>query len=71
MKFFLALIIILLAIYFFMPEPEPVPVEESFIGDQVKTLRKAEGVESDYLEATKAQQKRMEEQLAEDEGGRP
>ena len=44
MRFLVILIVVLLAFYFFMPEPEPVPVEESFIGDQIKPLRKAEGV---------------------------
>jgi hypothetical protein len=71
MRFLVALIIALLALYFFMPEPDPVPVEESIIGEQVKTLRKAEGVEADYLKATEARQERLEEQLAEDGGNRP
>lgn len=71
MRFLLVLIIALLALYFFMPEPEPVPVEESFIGDQVKTLRAAEGIEDSYLESVEDQQKRLEQQLTEDGGGRP
>jgi hypothetical protein len=71
MRFLVALIIVLLALYFLMPEPEPVPVEESIIGDQVKVLRKAEGIEKDYLKATESHQQRLEEQLNEDNGNRP
>ena len=68
MRFLVILIIVLLAFYFLMPEPEPVPVEESFIGDQIKPLRKAEGVEQDYLKASEAKRKQLEEQLSEDGG---
>jgi len=69
MRFLLMIIIVLLAIFYFLPEPEPVPVEESFIGDQVKTLRKAEGFEDQYLKATEDQKKRLEEQLEQGGGG--
>ena len=68
MRFLVILIIALLAFYFLWPEPEPVPVEETFIGDQVKALHKAEKVEDDYLKAVQEQQKKMEQQL-DDQGG--
>ena len=68
MRFLLALIIVLLALYFFLPEPDPVPVEESIIGDQIKVLRKAEKIEANYLESVEQQQKQLEEQLKEDGG---
>ena len=68
MRFLLILIVVLLAFYFFMPESEPVPVEESFIGNQIKPLRKAEGVQEDYLKASEAKRKQLEDQLSEDGG---
>ena len=49
-----------------MPPPK---AEDSFIGEPVKVLRKMEGYEKTHLDATKARQKRMEEQLEEDSGG--
>jgi hypothetical protein len=72
MRALIVLIIILLAVFYFLPEEEPPTAEESFIGDQVKTLRKAEGFESEYLKADQARQQRMEQQLEEatgDDGG--
>lgn len=63
MRFMIALIIILLAIFYFMKEPEPRPVEETFIGEQIKPLRKAENFEDEYLKAVEEQQKKMEEEL--------
>ncbi len=52
MRWLVALIIILLAIWYFSPEPHPTPVEESFIAEPVTALRKAEGYEDEYLKAT-------------------
>ncbi|NIP18497.1 MAG: hypothetical protein GWM87_10305 [Xanthomonadales bacterium] len=69
MRFLLVLIVILLVVFFYLREPEPKPIEETFIGPQIESLRKAEGVEADYLDATREQQKRMEEQLEEATGG--
>lgn len=68
MRVLIILIIILLAVFYFLPEKEPPTAEESFIGDQVRTLRKAEGFESEYLEADQARQQRMERQLEEAAG---
>lgn len=69
MRFLLVLIVILLAVWYFLPEPEPVPAEESFIGDQVRLLNDAGGVEQRHLEDVRARQQRMEEQLEGDSGG--
>lgn len=68
MRWLLALLIILLAIWYFLPEPEPVPVEETFIGDQVKTLKKAESFEQQHLDAVREQQERMDKQLEDADG---
>ena len=67
--FLLALIIVLLAVWYFLPEPGPVPAEESFIGDQVKMLNDAKSYEQRHLEDVRAQQERMERQIEEDAGG--
>ncbi len=50
-------------------KPAPVAAEDSFIGDQVKTLRKAEAFEESYLEQTEERKKKLEEQLEKDSGG--
>ena len=47
----------------------PPPIEEGIIGGPVRALRKAEGFETEYLEATKERNKRMDEQLEKDSGG--
>jgi len=69
MRWFIALIVILLAFFYFLPEPEPKPVEETFIGEQVKVLRKAENYEEEYLQAIKERQQQMEEELEKQTGG--
>ena len=69
MRFLLALIVVLLAIFYFMKEPAPRPVEEPFIGEQLEPLRKAENFEDEYLESVKEQQKKMEEELEKAGGG--
>jgi hypothetical protein len=69
MRVLIVLIIILLAVFYFQPEQEPPTAEESFIGDQVKTLRKAEGFEDEYLEATDERKQRIEEELEKAGGG--
>ena len=69
MRWLVALIIILLAIWYFTPEPHPTPVEESFIAEPVKALRNAEGYEDEYLKAIEERKKRMEEELEKQSGG--
>ncbi len=63
MRWMVLLIIVLLAIFFFLPEPAPKPIEETFIGEQLKPLRKAEGFEDEYLKAIDERKKKMEEEL--------
>jgi len=65
-------LIVVFAILWFIGgiEEEPPPkAEDSFIGGPVKALRKAEGFEKSYLEATQKRNKQMEEQLEKDSGG--
>ncbi len=63
MRWMVLLIIVLLAIFYFLPEPAPKPIEETFIGEQLKPLRKAEGFEDEYLKAIDERKKKMEEEL--------
>ena len=51
MRFLIVLIIIALLVFKFWPE-QPIPTaEESFIGPQIESLKKAEQVEDQYTEA--------------------
>lgn len=63
MRFLIAIIVIMLAVYFFLPEPAPKPVEKTFVGKQIEPLRKAASIESDYLKADAEHQKKLEEEL--------
>jgi hypothetical protein len=49
-------------------ETPPPTAEESFIGPQVKTLRKAEDFEKSYLEMDQQHQKKLEEQIEKESG---
>ena len=69
MRWLLALIVILLAIWYFLPEPEPPTADESFIGNQIKPLRKAENFQDEYLKATEERKQQMEEELGKLESG--
>lgn len=70
MRWLLFLIVVFAVLWYIrgIEETPPPTAEESFIGDQVKVLRKAEGFEKTYLDATREQQKKMEEQLEKDSG---
>lgn len=63
MRLLIAIIIIMLAFYFLMPEPAPKPVEETFVGKQIQPLRKAESFQTEYLKADAEHQKKLEEEL--------
>jgi len=65
MRWFIFLILVLAALWYLrgIEEKAPPKIEDSFIGGPVKALRKAEGFEKEYLDATKAQQQKMEEQI--------
>ena len=62
MRFLIVLIIIALLLYKFWPEPTVPPVEETFIGPQLQTLKKAEQVEQQYQEALDRTNERIERQ---------
>ena len=67
MRFMLVLIVILLLCYALWPEQEPPPVEETFIGDQIKPLQKAQKFqEQDYLDALDKHRDDMDQQEADD-----
>jgi hypothetical protein len=62
MRYLVVLIIIILLAVTYWPE-QPVPTaDESFIGPQIQSLRKAEQVEEDYLEAVRKKKEKMEKQ---------
>ena len=71
MRWLLFLIIVFAVLWYIrgLEEVEPPPIEEGIIGGPVKALRKAEGFEKSHPDATRARQKRMEEQIEEDSGG--
>ena len=61
-RFLLILLIVLLLAWKFWPE-QPVPTaEESFIGPQLESLKKAEQVEDRYLDALERKNRELEEQ---------
>lgn len=60
MRFIIVLIIIALLVFKFWPE-QPVPTaEESFIGPQIQSLKKAEQVEQQYMDALEETNERIE-----------
>ena len=69
MRWLIALIVILLAVFHFMKDPPSRPVEETFIGDQVRLLKDAENIEDQYLDAVQKAQQQMEKDLEDDTGG--
>lgn len=69
MRWLILLVLLALAIAYFLPEPERVPVEETFIGDEIRAVQKAESFEQEYLDATRARQEQMEKDLEEAAGG--
>ena len=71
MRWLLFLIIVFVVLWYIrgVEETPPPKAEDSFIGGPVKALRKAEGFEKSYLDATEERKKQMEEQLEKDSGG--
>jgi hypothetical protein len=62
MRFLIVLIIIALAVFKLWPD-QPVPTaEESFIGPQIQSLKKAEQVEEQYMEALERANEQIEKQ---------
>ncbi len=66
--FFLIVVFALLWYIRGVEETPPPTAEESVIGGPVKTLRKVQGFEKTYLEATEKQNRKMEEQVEKDSG---
>ena len=60
MRTLIILIIILLLVFKFWPERPTPPVEETFIGPQIQSLRKAEQVEQQYLDALEKKNKHID-----------
>ena len=60
MRFLIVLIIIALLMAKFWPEQSVPPVEETFIGPQIQSLKKAEQFEQQYLEALEKKNERIE-----------
>jgi len=69
MRWLIALIIVLLAVYHFWPEPEPVAVEDSFIAAPVQVLRQAEGLDAEMKKANEARRRQLEEEIEKQSGG--
>ena len=70
MRWLLILLVVFALWYISGIEETPPPTaEESFIGNQVQALRKAEDFQKTYHEAVEESKKRMEEQLDRDTGG--
>ncbi len=71
MRWLLFLLVVIAALWYIrgIEETPPPKAEDSFIGGPVKALRKAEGFEKSYLDATDERKKRMEEQVEKDSGG--
>jgi hypothetical protein len=62
MRFLIVLIIIALVVFKLWPD-QPVPTaEESFIGPQIQSLKKAEQVEEQYMEALERANEQIEQQ---------
>lgn len=62
MRFLFLLIIILLVAFALWPRQSPPPVEETFIGPQLESMKKAEAVEQQYLDALERTNQQIEEQ---------
>jgi hypothetical protein len=67
MRFLIILIIIALAVFKFWPEQPKPTAEESFIGPQIQSMKKAEQLEQQYLDALERSDQQIEE--ASDGGG--
>ena len=67
MRYLVIIIIVLLLAYAWWPQQEPPPIEETFIGDQIVPLRKAQQFEQkDYLEGLEQHRKQLDAQEAAD-----
>ena len=71
MRWLFFLIVVFAVLWYIrgIKEVEPPSAEDSFIGEPVRALRKAEGYEETYLDTTEERKRKMEEQLEKDSGG--
>lgn len=60
MRFILVLIVIALVVFKLWPDQPTPTAEESFIGPQLQSLKKAEQLEQQYLEALERTDERIE-----------
>ena len=60
MRFFLILIILIFLVFKFWPDQPTPTAEESFIGPQLQSMKKAEQIEQQYLEALEKKNERIE-----------
>lgn len=70
MRWFIFLLLVLAALWYIrgIEEKAPPDIEDGIIGGPVKALHKAEGFEKEYLDATKARQQKMQEQIEKESG---
>jgi hypothetical protein len=69
MRFLVLIIVILLLAYALWPEQPVPPIEETFMGDQIKPLRKAEKFQQeDYPKALDQHREDMDSQVDQDGG---
>jgi len=65
MRFLVFIIIVLLLAFALWPEQETPPIEETFMGDQIKPLRKAQDFQQEgYLQDLDEHRMAMDEQEA-------
>ena len=69
MRFLLFILIVLLMAYAWWPEQEPAAVVETFIGDQIAPLKKAEQFQQeDHLRNLQDHREKMDAQVERDGG---
>ncbi|MFC1690523.1 hypothetical protein ACFL07_12895 [Pseudomonadota bacterium] len=62
MRFLIILIIIALVVFKFWPDQPTPTAEESFIGPQIQSLKKAEQVEDQYMEALERKNQQIDKE---------
>jgi len=60
MRFFIVLVLLALLVFKFWPEQPKPTAEESFIGPQIQSMKKAEQIEQQYMDALEKTNERIE-----------
>ena len=60
MRFLLVLLVLALAIYKLWPEKPKPEIEETFIAPHLETMKKAESIEQQYMDALEKKNERIE-----------